>query len=80
MVKIFCALHIFYQYIIRNFHIKKKKIISDEVVNLTNEQHGPNVQMNHLRKEENKKDLEEGTGVVPAKCPPKVKLEILSQL
>ena len=52
----------------------------DKAVNLTSEQHGPNTQMNHLWKEENKKDLAEGASVVPAKCPPKVKLEIFSQL
>ena len=55
-------------------------IMSDEAVNLTNEQHGRNAQMNHLQKEENKKDLAKGTGVVPAKYPPKVKLKIFSQL
>ena len=53
-------------------------ITYDEAVNLISEQHSPNPQMNHLRKKENKKDLAEGAGVVPAKCPPKVKLEIFS--
>ena len=52
----------------------------DKAVNLTSEQHGPNTQMNHLWKEENKKDLAESASVVPAKCPPNVKLEIFSQL
>ena len=54
---------------------------TDDAVNLTSEKHDPNAQMNDLhKKEENKKDLAEGTGVVPAKYPPNVKLEIFSQL
>ena len=53
---------------------------SDEAVNLTSEKHDPNAQMNHLQKEEDKKDLVEGTSVVPAKYPLKVMLEIFSQL
>ena len=53
---------------------------TDDAVNLTSEKHDPNAQMNHLQKEENRKDLAEGTGVVLAKCPPKVKLEVFLQL
>ena len=53
---------------------------TDDAVNLTNEKHDPNAQMNHLHKRRKQKDLAEGTGVVPAKYPPKVKLEIFSQL
>ena len=53
---------------------------TDNAVNVTNEEHDPNAQMNHLQKEENKNDLVEGTNVVSAKYPPKVKLEIFSQL
>ena len=60
-----------------SMHVKN---IDDDAVNLTSEKHGPNAQMNHLQKEENKKDLAEGTSVVPAKYPPKVKLEIFLQL
>ena len=52
----------------------------DDVVNLTSEKHDPNAQMNHLHKRRKQKDLAEGTGVVPVKYPPKVKLEIFSQL
>ena len=63
-----------------NSHCFPQTAPTDKAVNFTSEQHGPNAQMNHLRKEENKKDLAEGAGVVPAKCPPKVKLEIFSQL
>ena len=36
--------------------------------------------MNHLHKEKERKDLTESTGVVPAKYPSKVKLELFSQL
>ena len=57
-----------------NSHRFPQTAPTDDAVNLTSEQHGPNAQMNHLQKEENKKDLAEGAGVVPAKCPPKVKL------
>ena len=52
----------------------------DEAVNLTSELHNPNAQVNHLRKKEKEKDLAESTGVVPAEYPPKVKLELFSQL
>ena len=60
--------------------IQNPTLLTDDTVNLTSEKHDPNAQMNHIQKEENKKDLAEGTGVVPAKYPPKVKLEIFSQL
>ena len=60
--------------------IQNPTLLTDDTVNLTSEKHDPNAQINHLQKEKNKKDLAEGTGVVPAKYPPKVKLEIFSQL
>ena len=50
----------------------------DDAVNLTSEKHDPNAQMNHLHKRRKQKDLAGGTGVVSAKYPPKVKLEIFS--
>ena len=53
---------------------------TDDAVNLTSEKHDPNAQMNHLHKRRKQKDLAKGTGVVPAKYPPKVKLEVFSQL
>ena len=53
---------------------------TDDAVNLTSELHNPNAQVNHLHKRRKQKDLAEGTGMVPAKYPPKVKLEIFSQL
>ena len=56
------------------------RTLSDDVVNLTSEKYDPNAQMNHLHKRRKQKDLAEGTGVVPAKYLPKVKLEIFSQL
>ena len=52
----------------------------DDAVNLTSELHDPNAQVNHLHKRRKQKDLAEGIGVVPAKYPLKVKLEIFSQL
>ena len=60
--------------------IQNPTLLTDDTVNLTSEKHDPNAQMNHLQKKKNKKDLAEGTGVIPAKYPPKVKLEIFSQL
>ena len=51
---------------------------TDETINLTSEKHNPNAQVNHLRKRRKQEDLAEGTGVVPAKYPPKVKLEVFS--
>ena len=52
----------------------------DDAVNLTSELHDPDVQVNHLHKRRKQKDLAEGTDVVPAEYPPKVKLKIFSQL
>ena len=53
---------------------------TDDAVNLTNELHDLNAQVNHLHKRRKQKDLAEGTGVVLAKYSLKVKLEIFSQL
>ena len=52
---------------------------ADDAVNLTNEKDDPNAQMNHLHNRRKQKDLAKGIDVVPAKYPPKVKLEIFSQ-
>ena len=51
----------------------------DDAVNITSELHDPNAQKSLLR---NKKEkyLTESTDVVPAEYPPKVKLELFSQL
>ena len=48
--------------------------IYDEAVNLTSEKHDLCVQISHLHKRRKQKYLAEGTGVEPAKYPPKVKL------
>ena len=53
---------------------------TDDAVNITSELHDPNARMSHLRKKKERKDLIESTGVVSAKYPPKVKLELFSQL
>ena len=55
-------------------------MIIDDAINLTNESHDPDAQMNHLHKRKQEKDLTESTSVVPTKYPPKVKLELFSQL
>ena len=53
---------------------------TDGAVNLTSEKHDPCAQTSHLHKRRKQEYLVEGTGVEPAKYPPKVKLEIFSQL
>ena len=53
---------------------------TDDAVNIASELHDLNARMSHLRKKKERKDLTERTGVVPAKYPPKVKLELFSQL
>ena len=53
---------------------------TDDVVNLTSEKHDPYAQISHLLKKRKQKDLAEGIGVVLAKHPSKIKLEIFSQL
>ena len=66
-----------------NIHITIRETFDkapDDAVNLTSELHDPNARVNHLHKRRKQKDLAEGTGVVPAKYPPNVKLEIFSQL
>ena len=55
-------------------------MVFDEAVNLTSEKHDPCAQTSHLHKRRKQEYLAEGTGVEPAKYPPKVKLEIFSQL
>ena len=56
-------------------------ILADEAVNLTSESYDTITRMNYLRKrKKEREDLTESTGVVPAKYPPKVKLELFSQL
>ena len=42
-------------------HHSPQTVPIDDAINLTSEKHGPNAQMNHLQKEENKKDLAERT-------------------
>ena len=63
-----------------NSHCFPQTAPTDDVVNLTSEKHDPYTQISHLHKRRKQKDLAEGTGVVPAKYPLKVKLEIFSQL
>ena len=63
-----------------NSHRFPQTAPTDEAVNLTSEKHDPCTQISHLHKRGKQKYLVEGTGVEPAKYPPKVKLEIFSQL
>ena len=52
---------------------------TDDAVKITSELHDPITRKSHLHNKK-KKDLTESTGVVPAKYPPKVKLELFSTL
>ena len=63
-----------------NSHRFPQTAPTDDAVNLTSEKHNPYAQISHLHKRRKKTVLAEGTGVVPAKYPPYVKLEIFSQL
>ena len=51
----------------------------DDAVNITSELHDLNAQKSLLRNKK-EKDLTESIGVVPTEYPPKVKLELFSQL
>ena len=51
---------------------------TDDAKNITSELHDPNARKSHLRNK--KKDLTESIGVMPAEYPPKIKLELFSQL
>ena len=53
---------------------------TDEAINLTSEKHDPCAQISHLHRRRKQKYLAKGTGMESAKYPPKVKLEIFSQL
>ena len=63
-----------------NSHRSPQTAPTDDAVNLTSEKHDPYAQISHLHYRRKQKDLAEGTSVVPAKYPQKVKLEIFSQL
>ena len=52
---------------------------TNDAINITNELHDPNAWKSHLCKKK-RKDLTESIGVVPDEYPPKVKLELFSQL
>ena len=54
-------------------------ILFDDAWKITSEVHGKHAIQRHLRNTK-RKDLTESTGVVPAKYPPKVKLELLATL
>ena len=54
--------------------------IIDDAVKFTSEMHDLCAQTVTYKREENKNTLQKGTGVEPAKHPPKVKSEVFSQL
>ena len=53
--------------------------LTDDAWKITSEVHGKHAIQRHLRNTK-RKDLTESTGVVPAKYPSKVKLELLATL
>ena len=53
---------------------------TDDAVKFTSEMHDPCTRSRHLQKRTKQKHFTEGTGVEPAKNPPKAKLEIFLQL
>ena len=55
-------------------------ISDDEAIKFTSEMHDSCARSRHLRKRTKQEHLTEGTGVEPAKHPPKVKSEIFLQL
>ena len=63
-----------------NSHRFPQTAPTDEAINLTSKKHDPCAQTSHLHKRKKQKYLAEGTGVESAKYPPKIKLEIFSQL
>ena len=63
-----------------NSHRFPQMAPTDDAVNLTSEKHDTYAQISHLQKRRKQKVLAEGIGVVPAKYPLKVKLEIFSRL
>ena len=55
-------------------------IVSDDAENNTSESHGPRTLLMAPAQQEEETILVEGTGVVPAKCSPKIKSELFSLL
>ena len=55
-------------------------MVIDDAVKFTSEMHDPCTRSRHLQKRTKQEHLTEGTGVEPAKNPPKAKLEIFLQL
>ena len=53
---------------------------TDDAWKITSEVHGKHAIQRHLRNTKKKEDLTESSGVVPAKYPPNVKLELLTTL
>ena len=60
-------------------HCSPQMALTDDAWKITSEVHGKHAIQRHLRNTK-RKDLTESTGVVPAKYPSKVKLELLATL
>ena len=54
--------------------------IYDDAKNHTSESHGPRTLLMAPAQQQEERILAEGTGVVPAKCSPKIKSELFSLL
>ena len=72
------SLYFFFKEILSLHHFYNT-LVTDDAVNITSELHDPNAWKSLLRNKK-EKDLTESTGVVLAEYPPKVKLELFSQL
>ena len=60
--------------------IRDKQIRFDDAENSTSESHGPRTLLMAPTQQQEETILVEGTGVVPAKCSPKIKSELFSLL
>ena len=60
-------------------YVKGEGFLSDDAVKITSELYDPNAKKSHLCNKK-REYLTESTGVAPTEYPPKVKLELFSQL
>ena len=62
------------------YHTFPQTVPTDDAEKFTSEMHDPCARSRYLQKRTKQEHLTEGTGVEPAKHPPKVKSEIFLQL
>ena len=69
-----------YIYIYKIAEAERKWIPTDDAKNNTSKSHGPRTLLMAPAQQQQETILVEGTGVVPAKCSPKIKSELFSLL